>query len=376
MKKLLLSALFAGISFAAASAQTDEVYLVKCKGKGGKVGYCDENGANRIEYQFDDGEEFYGGTAVVRKGTLYGLIDGNGKLAMDINYTQITRLTEKRFVATLTNGLSGLFDNTGKALVQPKFKDPRPSVSINDRAAVAFANAEGKYGMVDLNGVLLIPFGFDYLEPGDSFDEMVLEYYTTAGAGKRGGYWGMVNLAGETISDFAYTDFLGFWEDKYAVFMKGQTVSFMPYPQGEETDSADISSRPVFAALSREIGKYGMVDFEANQTLPFEFDSITVPKLFWNSYHTFYLLYQKGSVGLASHEGMMLFPAEYREIEVLDKAGDAIRLKKDGKCALANKTGKILTPFQYDAIEADKNGELRFTNGAKKGKLDREGREG
>jgi hypothetical protein len=378
MKKMFLSALLFLMATATASAQTDEVYLVKCKGKGNKVGYCDQNGVNRIEYQYDDGEEFYGGTAVVRKGTLYGLIDGNGKLVMGLDYAQITRLTEKRFVATLANtgGLSGLFDDQGKTLVPAKYRDPRPSQSINDRAAVAFANDEGKYGMFDLNGVQLIPFGFEFLEPGDSFDEMLLEYYTTVGAGKRGGKWGLVNLAGETISDFAYTDFLGFWEDRYAVFLNGQDVRFMPYPEGEETDSADVASRPVFAALSREINLYGMVDFEANQTLPFEFDSITVPRMFWNSYHTFYLLHDKGSVGLASHEGMMIFPAEYREVAVLDKAGDAIRLKKDGKCALANKTGKILTPFQYDAIEADKNGELRYTNGAKKGKLDREGREG
>ena len=376
MNKLIFSALLLMCHCLSLSAQAEEIYLVKCKGRGNKVGYCDENGVNRIEYQFDDGEEFYGGTAVVRKGTLYGVINVTGKLMMEFEFTQITRLTENRFVGTLSNGLSGLFDNQGKALVQPKYRDPRVSVSVNDRAAVAFANPEGKYGLFDLNGVQKIPFGFDYLEPGDGFDEMMLEYYTTAAVGKRNGKWGVLNLQGETVSDFDYTDFLGFWEDKYAVFLRGQEVRFMPYPEGEETDSADISSRPVFAALSREINKYGMVDFEANQTLPFEFDSIVVPKMFWNSYMTFYLLYQKGVVGLASHEGMMLFPAEYSEVALLDKAGDAIRLKKDGKCALANKTGKILTPFQYDAIEADKNGELTYTKGPKKGKLNREGKEG
>lgn len=375
MKKVILTTTLFLCALGLVWAQPEEVYLRKCTGKGNKVGYCDQDGANRIEYQFDDGEEFSGNTAVVRRGDLFGVINTNGKLALEIAYSQITRLTENRFVVTLPSGLSGLFDDQGKALVQPKFRDPHPSQSINDRAAVAFANGDGKYGMVNLNGTQLIPFGFEYLEPGDSFDEMKLEYYTTVACGKRNGNWGLLNLDGETLSDFAYTDFLGFWEDKYAVYLKGETVRFMPYPEGDETDSADISSRPVFVAFSREIKKYGIVDFEAQLTVPFEYDYIEVPRLFMNDYKCFYLLGKSGQTGLASHEGKVIFPSEYQEITLLDKAGDAIRLKKEGKYALANKTGKILTPFQYDAIDAEKNGELRYISGAKKGKLGRDGKE-
>lgn len=363
----------AGLTLAMAASAQD---LVKCNStKNGKIGYCDQDGVVMISQQYDDGEEFYEGTAPAKKNGFWGVLNLSGKDIVPFQYGKITRLPNNNFLAMTPGEKFGIISSDGRVLLDFRYTDPKLSPSETEKATLVFRDESGKFGLVTQEGKVLVPFDYDYLEAGESFDEGKLEYYTSIACGKSKGRYGLVDLKGKQVTDFSAPDFLGFWDEHYAVFKDDQTISFTAFPELTETDSADIASRPLFACRSREMNRVGMVDQTTNIIVPFEYDDITVPPVQIRTYKCVYLLLKEAKKGLADFNGHIIIPPVYEDLFVADKEAIRIFAQQNGKWGLMDKSGKEITAFKYDSIKLNTKNELEITLGNKSGKLTLEGKE-
>ena len=135
--------------------------------KKGKVGYADRNGNEVIKCQYESGQPFSNGVAVVTKSGKYGIIDATGKVVLPLSYTQISPWYNG--LLQIKNGKKiGLADSQGKIVLPVNYSlITKPNcygkalVAIGGKATsndkkTYMANA--KYGIIDDKGnVLVVP---------------------------------------------------------------------------------------------------------------------------------------------------------------------------------------------------------------------------
>lgn len=140
--------------------------------KGGMLGYIDMTGAYVIEPQFDTGWSMSfdsnGFTAVLKDGK-WAIMDDTGKLYTDYVYDDCERTLDNEqpvsVFAMSQNGKWGLVNALGQTILEPQFEYiifSRPSslegmniINYSD-ADIAMTYEEGKYGIISLQGEILL----------------------------------------------------------------------------------------------------------------------------------------------------------------------------------------------------------------------------
>ena len=166
--------------------------------RGNMTGYIDRNGNTVIPYEYLDGGMFLGGQAVVFKDTGHGekngvidrqnhtvipfeydailyiegdkTLDGiplyavmkNGKwglrtlqgdVLVDCQYEQTVLSFFQGYTNIEQNGKTGLMDSRGNVVIAPEY------VSLNAENGLVWARKEGEWGVLDVTGRTVIPFG-------------------------------------------------------------------------------------------------------------------------------------------------------------------------------------------------------------------------
>jgi hypothetical protein len=171
-----------------------------------KCGFVDSKGNLVIEAKYDDVRDFSEGLAAVQLDGKWGFIDKDGNLVIDFKFTNEPQsFSNGRTFVMGQNFLYALIDNTGKVLVEPKYKSVFP---FNEGfAPVSYVNEKGKtvWEIIDVNGKTVKQF----VQTGNEKD--MIEFYSGFSEGlavAQQGYGanrGYIDTKGKVAIDFKFT---------------------------------------------------------------------------------------------------------------------------------------------------------------------------
>ena len=194
------------------------------------------------------------------KGNGYALISKTGKLLSDFI---LTNYDMKYYVK------DGLFTNIG----------------IN-----------GKWGSIDKNGKLIIPFEYDELRDFNKKGYALL---------KKDGKWGSVDKNGKLIIPFEYDELWGFNEKGYALFKKdgkwGVINKFNNIIIPATYDNMRLSSECELFAVNKA-GKWGYINLSNQIVVPFSYDKADA----FGTSEELARVYKNGNVGYIDRQGKLV----------------------------------------------------------------------
>ena len=262
-----------------------------------KFGFIDLSGQAAIPIEYDNAELTKEGLLkVMRKEGIaeqWGYLSRDGEVAVPLEYGQLMKPAEG-FIAAA----KGTWTEGETAMSSPKFK--------------------GKYGFLDYEGNVLIPFDF---VDAHSFQNGVA---AVAVEGKYYPKWGFIDTCGKTVVPFRYYEVRNFREGLALVgrVIDGEVRYGFISPDGEEVIAAQYASAREFRdgyALVSEFSKgdfapFYLIDRAGNRRLP-------------------YALYDVNDSGRYGH--------------MTAAVPDSTGLLRYG---LIDKRGRQIIPFQYDRI--------------------------
>ncbi len=125
----------------------------------GKWGYVDAQDHIAIHPNYETVGDFHMGLSIVRRAGKWGLLDKEGKVVLAIRYDSLVRLPDETFL--LKNGsLSGLANAKGTVIVEPRF-----DVINNPGNGFVIVGRDGRYGVINLQGLSTVPMIYDALIP-------------------------------------------------------------------------------------------------------------------------------------------------------------------------------------------------------------------
>ena len=319
--------------------------------KKGKFGYVNEEGEFVIKPQFDEAEYFINDIACVKKGNLYGFINEKGKFVVKPKYTSIDSYNEFELCKV---SIGGSIDKKTDEL------------------------KGAKYGFINRNANEIVPLKYSFI--GD-FDENGICWVNIGGkeddAGKiAGGKYGYISHLGKELTKIQYSFVRDSFFDGYAWVALGEKKN------GER---AKVGNK--YVAL--KTGKtYGYIDMTGKAVTKIKYDA--VQDVFHDGMAGVKLKNMYGYVSTTGHEtpinyihvgefsnglGLVVtnpkkdFPkygyinAEGQEVikPQYDDAHDTFNeersaVKKDGKWAIIDTKGNLLSGFDYGYVKDFENG--------------------
>jgi hypothetical protein len=137
----------------------------------GKFGLLDRNGEELLEPKYDEMRNFGNVIFAVLNGQTI-LIDGNGKPVNDKQFEQVGRLDGFDLLIVEVNGKKGVFDPaSNKYLIEPKYDE----VQNFFREGFARVVLNGKYGIIDRDGKVLLEPVYEYIYPNAYLNQIRVE---------------------------------------------------------------------------------------------------------------------------------------------------------------------------------------------------------
>ncbi len=238
--------------------------------KNGRYGLRDSTGTEITGANYDSIGVFNSkNISVFTSGKKYGLIDCYGNVVLNTKYQQLYVDTVNKndiFYYAKDNGKIGLFDYKGKMLIPVIYDEIYPLKSgANSTITKYFVSILGKSGIIDNTGKLIIPTIYEHISSIDTF-------YLV----KQNSYFGLLNEKG---------------------------VSILPIKYG----SISKFSNSLFLV---KINKYGLVTPQNKFILQPVYDSVGLILNYG------YLVKQNGLFGIISNSGLTLVPIKYKKIQL------------------------------------------------------------
>lgn len=315
---------------------------------GGKLGFIDKTGAVVIQPVYETGlaPEFKNGLAVVKKDGKWLAIDKTGKnISGDVYDNWRYRLTDGGFFA-FKNGKWGRIGPDGGVAL--------PFVYDNvDTISGAFnysLEKDGKFGMADRNGIVVIEPQFDkkvtFTRPGN-----MTSY--NSGVISQNGKVGLVGKNGKILVSPVWDD-ITYFSDGYAQVRKDGKWGYVD-TTGKEVIACRFQECYNFCdglAVFRVGDKYGIIDETGNVVVDANYDDI------YDAQGGTCVIKNGNLWGLADKAGVLLEP--YYENTMISNSKqfqeELIYAKKDGKAGFLGRDGKVAIPLRYDMCSMPERG--------------------
>jgi len=250
-------------------------------------------------------------------------------------------------------GKYGYADYEDKWVVQPQYDEANGFDDLN----FAFAKLKDKWGLIDLQGKVALPFAFDKI----IYDETYFGVEQIITVVKNNKY-GMVSrtsgkIVVECIYDkgFTFNDGLFYqlgtvsvvYRNKKAGLLNEKGVEVVPciYDGGKEP----FTTLDEFFLLVKQNNKTGVLDTVGHQLLPCQFDKVEIS----DSMSEAFVVKKDGKYGLYSFSGKEMIAPIYDAPFYFEGEYGVAKLK--GKYGVINRKGEALVPFTYsnesDAME-------------------------
>lgn len=229
------------------------------------------------------------------------------------------------------------------------------SVITSATPDVKLIRENGKVGMADIDGNLLIPAIYDELgwSSGDiSPSDQVVGY-------KENGLWGLITTSNKKVTEAQYVSLIPTKGEKIIAGLKGKYNNSVLYgllntngnPQiGFQYES--IVPTGELLIVSQAINSkvtYGMIDYRERRVIPIIYETITLI-----NDQLLAVTNQTGKAALINKEGVSLTPFIIDELE--PQSESLYKFSSDGHIGLFDNKGKIRLPAEYKSIElADAN---------------------
>lgn len=300
----------------------------------GKSGFIDKSGKEIIKIIYPEvHQEMFDRIVIVKNNGKWAFFDNHGNQLSDFIYDKVFRTDYYDFSKDIFTRDQSTFFKNGAVLVlkngkyeflnekiEPAFVNNKfDSASVFDAFKNAIVKKNGKYGMIKPSGEFKVPFKFDFIEAYDTAHGYYSEYYNA----RKGKIYSFFNKNLKKIGE-----------------------SYEPIYNNFSTDNPQIS----FKNLK---GKYGVVDWQGNEKIPFVYDEALDFKKSKNS-----IAKKNGKFGVISYQNKEIFPFIYNEINELDEVENLkntylLSNKKEDK--IVNINGKtflsgyqMIHPIFYD----------------------------
>jgi len=211
--------------------------LCPVKNKSGKWGYINLEGNIVVNYQFRAADTFVNDVAPVQLGNKVGLIDRDGKIIINPQFSEIIVDNDKLLVKS--GDLYGWTDLEGKFLINPQFDEAIPFYESN----LAPVQSGDSWGYIDEEGKYLINPQFEYAFP----------FYNGKAIVRASDLFGVITEDGKyavnpqfenlprdlyfiLVSNFKVTEFARVQTDYFNIDALLSTINFSQ-PEGLNTDS-------------------------------------------------------------------------------------------------------------------------------------------
>ena len=242
----------------------------------------------------------------------WGYITRTGQFVTGFAYHESKQIANNRILITIwgpkrIGDLCAILDENGREISSPQHYDLLLDFGSN---GWAWAKLQGKYGRIDTNGKVCIPFQYEDIK-----------YSNDLIAVKKQGKWGYINALGEIVLPFRY-DQAGCFKDNGLAEVEIKRAKGLIDKFGHfivRKNDSDI--------WLKVTGDYDIVcDFHNNWALACK----------------------DGLWGFINSQGQIIIPFEYEEI--FYPVDGLIRCKKNGLWGFIDKQGKIVVPFIYEDI--------------------------
>ena len=324
----------------------------------GKFGFAREDGTFIVEPVYDQATEYVDGISRVCKGNSWGLLGAGGELITPVKYANIGGFNKyglapvnvggKSDNGAVSGGKFGFINRSGEEVLPLKYTD----LEEFDDTNTAWVKEGSKYGLIDSNGTLLAEA--KYVDHG-KFGENEVCWINVGGKKQNdkvaGGKFGYINTKGVEVVPATYLnvrgEFVGglTWifagKDRYGVVnSKGVVVLQPEYENVCDTFSMGIgyvSKRGLWGYVDKD----GMpvTEIKYNAVFPFRGGMAPVGMNVSNGKGGFVKKY-----GYVDETGREVIPLEYEDVSLQCYAGKGF-IKRGGKWAYADKSGKLLTDF-------------------------------
>lgn len=246
----------------------------------GKKGIIDINEKQIVPLEYEELSKIYtkgSATAfLVKKGDKYGVVKPDGSFAVPLEYSSLKSSYSTELLIAEKDGKKGLVSGDGKIVLPITYDE----ITNDDKGFVIKQN--GKTGIVGKDGSEVIAPVYESLEIVDN------DYSSASGLilATKNGKKGLLDKAGRVKLEFIYDDIVVEQRSSYY-----STVS-IPNP-----------------AIAIKGGKYGMIEANGTQVLPFEYTSLQYMSSF------LVIAEKNGKYGIRSiYENKIALPFEYKFI--------------------------------------------------------------
>ena len=122
----------------------------------------------------------------------WGVIDITGKVILPFEFQNIYSISHGIIHVSNDLGKTALYDYSGKFLIELDFGSSTIGSDSSGKAWIAYTK-DGKWGVIDASGKVMIPFQYQMLNS-------LSDYFTAMLDGK----WGIINAKGDTVVPFQY----------------------------------------------------------------------------------------------------------------------------------------------------------------------------
>ncbi|MES2590406.1 MAG: WG repeat-containing protein [Bacteroidota bacterium] len=275
-------------------------------------------------------KELYG----VRVNGKWGFADSTGKVAVPCTYEWVEDFSEG-FAECGLNGKSGFINKAGKLMIPFVYDQVEPF-----KHGLSIVQQNSKYGIINKAGKLIAPFEYDEISEFS-------EGFATAVKQDKYGY---LNEAGDVAIPLQYSKAGDFSEGLAAIELDGQNGFINSFGVIVITCKYDwVEKFNNGLAKVKAMKKFGIINKSGAQVLPCEYD------LLGEFAEDAILVVNEGKYGFADKNGTVFIPLEYdysgtSMLSIKFKNGWAVA-EKNRKQGLIDKTGKYITPKDFNKIE-------------------------
>ncbi|MCI8273132.1 MAG: WG repeat-containing protein [Clostridia bacterium] len=333
-----------------------EQNILKVK-QNGKYGLIDLTGVELLPCEYEEITALSGceNSILIKKDNKVGLVNDKGSILIDVIYKEIMQLGDtykEGYIVVTEEGKYGAVSTTKKQLLENKYEEIKPIYMANHYVV----KEENKLKIVNSSGETVLSEGFDDVK-SESSRGIVFT---------RGEQYGEMNLSGEITI-----------EPKYQYLKEEREGTY----------------------IAKQNDKYGIIDTEQNEKIPFEYKGIT-----YNERANIYIaegedyktsiIDSQFNVALTGILSELNTQKDYIKMRVEDeykyynfkceekpnteilKDNTLYLSKKEGKYGYTNKKGEVIVDYIYDdATEQNEYGYAAVKKDGLWGSINSEGLE-
>ena len=204
------------------------------------------------------------------------------------------------------------------------------------------AQGGANYAYLDKNHNMVVPFGvYDYADVFGLGRKAIVAY---------NGKYGIIDEYGELVLPLEY-DFIeqpSIFSSYANIFVAAKPDSIMIFDENlnlvPRRGIVSYMSDSGLLLITNKENKAGVLNYNGEQTIPFLYDTLYRG---WSGQNG-YIAKKDGLYGHISNNNEIIQPFEY--IHIYPESGNLVYINQNGKAGIFDKGGNLMIPFEYDAI--------------------------